>query len=181
MALLAPKPRFAPKPGNNTIFPHKILTSPGYYLLSNKKSVVVCTSNLMHYCVVTGVKVPPYGEIITAAQTPNCSFSDFIDKLKADLAYFKDDFWNNKMFKVIYRPTGNIPHPGTGCGASKPNPLHAPMGGPGSTTLRGNPPPWATPVPFPRTTPAPPPRNTPVPPTRSTSTGSQRKTPVPSS
>ena len=73
VALLAPEPRFMPEPGNNTIFAHKIITSPGYYLLSNKRSVVVCTSNLIHHCVVTGVKVPPYGEIITAAQTPNCS------------------------------------------------------------------------------------------------------------
>ena len=30
------------------------------------------------------------------------SFSDIIDKQKADLTYFKDDLWNNEMFKVIY-------------------------------------------------------------------------------
>ena len=62
-----------PKPENNTIFAHKILTSPGYYLLSTKRSIVVCTSNLTCHCVITGVKVPSYGEIITAAQTPNHS------------------------------------------------------------------------------------------------------------
>ena len=73
VVLLAPKPRFVSKPGKNTIFAHKILTSPGYYLLSNKRSVVVCTGNLMHYCVATGVKVLPYSETITRAQTPNCS------------------------------------------------------------------------------------------------------------
>ena len=38
-----------------------------------REVLFVCTSNLMHHCVVTGVKVPPSGEIITAAQTPNCS------------------------------------------------------------------------------------------------------------
>ena len=73
MALLALKPRFAPKPGNNTMFAHKILTSPGYYLISTKRSVVVCTSNLTCHCVITGVKVPSYGEIITTAPTHNCS------------------------------------------------------------------------------------------------------------
>ena len=73
-----------------------------------------------------------------------------MDKLKADLAYFKDDFWNNEIFKVIHRPTNSIPHPDMGHGASTPNSLDASVGGPGSTTPRGNPLPWATPTPSPR-------------------------------
>ena len=32
-----------------------------------------------------------------------------MDKLKADLAYFRDDFRNVDMFKAIPRPTGNTP------------------------------------------------------------------------
>ena len=108
------------------------------------------------------------------------SFTDIIDKLKADLAYFKDNLWNREIFKVIYRSMGNTPHPGLGQGASTPNPLDASMGGPGLMTPRGNPPPQATPVPSPRTTPAPLPKNTPVPPLKTTPVGSPRSTPVPS-
>ena len=66
--------------------------------------------------------IPPTVELCRA------SFSDIMDKLKADLVYFKDDFQNNEMFKVIHRPTN-----------STPNPLDASMGGPGSTTPRENP------------------------------------------
>ena len=106
------------------------------------------------------------------------SFSDIIDKLKADLAYFKDNFWNKDMFEVIHKPTSNKPHPRTGHGASMPKLLDIPSGSPGTTTLRGNPP-QMTPVPPPRTTPAPPPRQTPVPSPRSTPTGPLGNAPVP--
>ena len=74
------------------------------------------------------------------------SSSDIIDKLKANLAYFKDDFQNKEMFEVIHKPTGNKPHPGMGHGASTPNLLDIPLGSPGTTTPGGNPP-QATPVP----------------------------------
>ena len=57
------------------------------------------------------------------------------------------------MFKVIHRPTNSTPHPDTGHGANTPNPLDASMGGPGSTTPRGNPLPQATPAPSQRITP----------------------------
>ena len=94
------------------------------------------------HCIQLGYPVINYPRYIpTTVELYRSSFSDIIDKLKADLAYFKDDFWNNEMFKVIYRSMGNTPHPGTGHGASTPNPLDASTGGPGSTTLRGNPPP----------------------------------------
>ena len=69
-----------------------------------------------------------------------------IDKLKADLAYFKDDFWNKDMFEVIHKPTSNKSHPRTGHRASMPKPLDIPSGSPGTTILRGNPP-LVTPVP----------------------------------
>ena len=41
VTFLAPKPRFVPKPGNNTIFAHKILSLPGYYLLSTREVLFV--------------------------------------------------------------------------------------------------------------------------------------------
>ena len=74
------------------------------------------------------------------------SFSDIINKLKADLAYFKDDFWNKDMFEVIHKPTSNKAHQRTGHGASMPKLLDTPLGSPGTTTPRGNPP-QVTPVP----------------------------------
>ena len=70
------------------------------------------------------------------------SFMDFIDKLKADLTYFKDDFWNEEITK----------QPGSGQGTSTPNLLDASTGGPHSTTPR-DPPPQATPVLLLRNTP----------------------------
>ena len=46
--------------------------------------------------------------IPTTVELCRSFFTDIIDKLKADRAYFKDDF-QNEMFKVISRPTGNTP------------------------------------------------------------------------
>ena len=115
--------------------------------------------------------------IPTMVELCRSSFSDIIDKLKADLAYFKDDFWNKEMFEVIHKLMSNKPHPRTGHGASTPKPLDIPLSIPGTTTLRGNPP-WVTPVPPLRTTPAPPPRQTPVPSPRLTPTGSLGNAPV---
>ena len=77
--------------------------------------------------------------IPTTVELCKSSFTDIIDKLKADLAYFKDDFQNEEIFRIICRPTGNIPHPGPGHGAGIPNPLDTSMGSPGSTTPRGTP------------------------------------------
>ena len=99
--------------------------------------------------------------IPTTVELSRPSFSDIIDNLKADLMYFKDDIWNEEMFKVITRPANNKPCPGPGNGTSTLNLLDASMGGPGSTTPSGNPPPWATPVQSPRTTTVPPQGNTP--------------------
>ena len=122
------------------------------------------------------INYPRY--IPTMVELCRSSFSDIINKLKADLAYFKDDFQNKDMFEVIHKPSSNKSHPGTGHGASTPKPQDIPSGSPGTTTLRGNPP-QATPVPSPRTTPAPPPRQTPFPSPRSTPTGPLGNTPVP--
>ena len=70
---LAQQPSFTPKTINNTIFAHKISHFTRLLSSQYREVLFVCTSNLAPHCVVTGVKVPPYGEIITAAQTPNCS------------------------------------------------------------------------------------------------------------
>ena len=58
------------------------------------------------------------------------SFSDIIDKLKADLAYFKDDFQNKDMFEVIHKPSSKKTHPGTGHGASMPKTVRYTLGQP---------------------------------------------------
>ena len=76
--------------------------------------------------------------IPTTVELCRASFPDIIDNLKADLMYFKDDFQNKDIFKVITRPASNKPHPESGNGTSIPNLLDASMGGPGSTTPRGN-------------------------------------------
>ena len=55
--------------------------------------------------------------------------------------------------------------------------LDIPLGSPGTTTLRGNPP-QASPVPPQRTTPAPSPRQTPIPSPRLTPTGPLGNAPV---
>ena len=94
------------------------------------------TSWPMMLGIISSSGYPRY--IPTTVELCRASFADIIDKLKADLAFFKDDLWNREMLKVIYRPMGNTPHPGPGQGASTPNPLDASMGGPGSTTPRGN-------------------------------------------
>ena len=99
-----------------------------------------------HY-IQLGYHVINYPRYIpTMVELCRSSFSDITDKLKADLAYFKDDFQNKEMFKVIHKPTSNKPHPRTGHGASTPKPLDIPSGSPGTTTPRGNPP-QVTPVP----------------------------------
>ena len=99
------------------------------------------------HSIQLGYHVMNYPRYIpTTVELCRSSFSDIIDKLKADLAYFKDDFQNKEMFEVIHKPMGNKPHPRTGHGTSTPNPLDIPLGSPGTTTLRGNPP-WVTPVP----------------------------------
>ena len=58
------------------------------------------------HCVQLGYPVINYPRYIPTTVELFCraSFLDIMDKLKADLAYFKDDFWNNEMFKVIHRP-----------------------------------------------------------------------------
>ena len=78
--------------------------------------------------------------IPTMVELCRSSFSDIINKLKADLTYFKDDSWNKDMFEVIHKPSSNKSHPRTGHGASTPKPRYIPSGSPGTTTLRGNPP-----------------------------------------
>ena len=93
------------------------------------------------------INYPRY--IPTMVELCRSSFSNIIDKLKADLAYFKDDFWNKDMFDIIHKPTSNKSNPRTGHGASMPKPLDIPLGSPGTTTTRGNPP-WVTPVPPPK-------------------------------
>ena len=45
------------------------------------------------------INYPRY--IPTTVELCRASFSDIMDKLKSDLPYFKDDFWNSEMFKVI--------------------------------------------------------------------------------
>ena len=138
-------------------------------------------ANDARHCIQLGYPVINYPRYIpTMVELCRASLADIIDKLKANLAYFKDDLWNREMFKIIYRPMGSTPCPRPGQGAGTPNPLDTSMGGPGLTTPRGNPPPWATSVPSPRTTPAPLPRSTPVPPPRTTPAGSPRNTLVPS-
>ena len=91
------------------------------------------------------INYPRY--IPTTVELCRSSLSDIIDKLKVDLAYFKDDFQNKEMFEVIHKPMGNKPHPRTGHRASTPKPLDIPLRQPWNHhTPRGNPP-WVTPVP----------------------------------
>ena len=71
------------------------------------------------HCIQLGYHVINYPRYIpTMVELCRSSFSDIIDKLKADLAYFKDDFQNKEMFEVIHKPMSNKPHPRTGHGAS---------------------------------------------------------------
>ena len=51
------------------------------------------------------INYPRY--IPTTVELCRSSLSDIIDKLKADLAYLKDDFWNKDMFEVIHKPSIN--------------------------------------------------------------------------
>ena len=107
------------------------------------------------HCIQLGYPVLNYPRYIpTTVELCRSSFPDIINNLKADLTYFKDDFQNEVMFKGITRPTNNKSHPGPGNGTSTPSLLDASMGGPGSTTPRGNPPPWMTPVPSPKDDPS---------------------------
>ena len=93
------------------------------------------------HCIQLGYHVINYPRYIpTTVELCRSSFSDIIDKLKADLAYFKDDFHNKEMFEVIHKPMSNKPHPRTGHRASTPKLLDIPSGSPGTTTPRGNPP-----------------------------------------
>ena len=159
------------------------------FLTNCERDFDSCVHHILHldellardarHCIQLGYHVINYPRYIpTTVELCRSSFSDIIDKLKADLAYSKDDFCNKEMFKVIHKPVGNKPHPGMRHGASTPNPLDIPSGSPGTTTQGGNPP-QATPVPTPRTTPVPPPRQTPVPPLRLTPTGSLGSASVP--
>ena len=130
------------------------------------------------HCIQLGYHVINYPRYIpTMVEFCRSSFSDIINKLMADLAYFKDDFQNKDIFEVMHKPSSNKSHPGTGHRASTPKLWDIPSGSPGTTTPRGNPP-QATPVPSPRITPAPPPRQTPVPSPRSTPTGPLGNAPV---
>ena len=90
------------------------------------------------------INYPRY--IPTVVELCRSSFSDIINKPKAVLAYFKDDFKNKDMFEVIHKPMSNKFYPGTGHKASMPKLLDIPLGSPGTTTLNGNPP-QVTPVP----------------------------------
>ena len=75
------------------------------------------------HCIQLGYHVINYPRYIpTTVELCRSSFSDIINKLKADLAYFKDDFQNKEMFEVIHKPMGSAPHPRTGHGASTPKP-----------------------------------------------------------
>ena len=65
------------------------------------------------------INYPRY--VPTMVELCRSSFENIMDKLKADLAYFKDDFRNWEMFKAIPKPIGTKPHPRPGLGASTPN------------------------------------------------------------
>ena len=127
------------------------------FLVNCEKDFDNCLHHILHldellardarHCIQLGYHVINYPRYIpTMVELCRSSFSDIIDKLKADLAYFKDDFQNKEMFEVTHRPTKNKPHPITGHGASTPKLLDIPLGSPGTTTPRGNPP-QDTPVP----------------------------------
>ena len=120
------------------------------FLENHERDLDSCLHHILHldellardakHRVQLGYPVINYPRYIpTTVELCRASFSDIMDKLKADLAYFKDDFQNNEMFKVIHRPTNSTLHPDMGHGARTPNPLDASMGGPGFTMPRGNP------------------------------------------
>ena len=127
------------------------------FLVNHEKDFDSCLHHILHldellasdarHRIQLGYHMINYPRYIpTTVELCRSSFSDIIDKLKADLAYFKDDFQNKEMFEVIHKPMGSKPHPRTGHRASTPKPLDIPSGNPGTTTLRGNPP-QVTPVP----------------------------------
>ena len=109
------------------------------------------------------------------------SFSDILDKLTANLSYFKDDLRNSSMFEAI-------PKPRPGLGSSMPNfssistgglGIIMPLGQPLASSIpRPTPLPRGTPVPLPRNTPIPTPRNTPIPTPRSSPVPPPMGTPV---
>ena len=119
------------------------------FLVNCEKDFDSCLHHILHldellardarHHIQLGYHVINYARYIpTMVELCRSSFSDIIDKLKADIAYFKDDFQNKEMFEVIHKPMSNKPHPRTGHEASTPKPLDIPSGSPGTTTLRGN-------------------------------------------
>ena len=120
-----------------------------YFLANHERDFDSCLHHILHldellardtrHCIQLACHVINYPRYIpTTGELCRSSFSDIIDKLKADLAYFKDDFQNKEIFEVLHRPMSNKPNPGMGHGASTPNLLDIPSGSPGSTTLGGN-------------------------------------------
>ena len=61
------------------------------------------------HCIQLGYPVINYPRYVpTTVELCRSSFDNIMDKLKTDLAYFKDDF-RNEMFKAIPKPTGTKP------------------------------------------------------------------------
>ena len=127
------------------------------FLVNHEKDFDSCLHHILHldellardarHHIQLGYHVINYPRYIpTMVELCRSSFSDIIDKLKADLTYFKDDFQSKEMFEVIHKPMSNKPHSRTRHRASTPKPLDITSGSPGTTTLKGNPP-QATPVP----------------------------------
>ena len=117
------------------------------FLVNHEKYFDSCLHHILHldeqlarddrHHIQLGYHVINYPRYIpTTVELCRSSLSDIIDKLKADLAYFKDDFQNKEMFEVIHKPTGSKPHPRTQHRASTPKPLDIPSGSPGTTTPR---------------------------------------------
>ena len=120
------------------------------FLVNHKKDFDSCLHHILHldnllardarHHIQLGYHVINYPRYIpTMVELCRSSFSDIIDKLKADLAYFKDDFQNKNMFEVIHKPTSNKSHLRTGHRASTPKLQNIPLGNSGTTTLRGKP------------------------------------------
>ena len=103
------------------------------FLVNCEKDFDSCLHYILHlddllardarHCIQLGYHVIKYPRYIpTMIELCRSSFSDIINKQKADLDYFKDDFQNKDMFEVIHKPTSNKSHPRTGHRASTPKP-----------------------------------------------------------
>ena len=120
--------------------------------------------------------------IPTTVELCRSSFNDIIDKLKADLAYFKDDFRNEEMFKAHTQTHGEHTLPWTRPWSQHPRLLGHIYGRPWINYTQRKPPSkkYSSAIPQDHCSPTtyehpqfPPPRNTPL--------SSLRSTPVPPS